>query len=644
MAATSLLAPFYPKSGQGNSKSSMISAVALLSVAAAIVRPAAAQTQCGGSPFTPGTVNLTLECYNAIQTCVSEFEANATLVNCNDAQGNVYLQQEADLQTTGSSQNSDIIVAFQDIMEFCIRGGYTSGTWGYSDNQWYWISAGSACYTNNSSRTDVVSTSPPAYCVQDRDSIMSQCYPQPNSTAGTPLRILKTAETKNGFRSSARGYNTWGVQALENPSAVVPSFQGSTWNVGLTQQFVKAQCGVLAQDEFKAAGYIYCSVDSGWQAMTETDEYGRITYNHSRFDIPELASWLHERDLKLGVYIIPGVPCEAQNKTILGTNITVGSVWNGNYDEIFCDWDFSKDGVQQWHDSVVAQWASWGVDMIKLDYLTPGSPQNGANLVCNNLPAAQMYQNAIKNSGRQMKLHFSWKLCRNETWLPLWSELGDSMRTDQDISNYGTQTLIAWSVGQRAVDNYRQYISLQAQRNVPITIYPDMENLMVPNAQNLSGINDLQRTTLMNHWLGAGANLIISGDLTQIDKLGYRLTTSEQSITAANFFALYPMQPRNPGTGDNLAKQLQAWIGGPSNNNEAYVLIVNYGPDEGSGGFGTQLPGIQSVAVSLADLGIPGTTWDFTDIWEGNSTVVSDSYTAWLYEGGSQLLRLTPNK
>jgi alpha-galactosidase len=104
------------------------------------------------------------------------------------------------------------------------------------------------------------------------------------------------------------------------------------------------------------------------------------------------------------------------------------------------------------------------------------------------------------------------------------------------------------------------------------------------------------------------------------------------------------MQPRNPGTGDNLAKQLQAWIGGPSNNNEAYVLIVNYGPDEGSGGFGTQLPGIQSVAVSLADLGIPGTTWDFTDIWEGNSTVVSDSYTAWLNEGGSQLLRLTPNK
>lgn len=128
----------------------------------------------------------------------------------------------------------------------------------------------------------------------------------------------------------------------------------------------------------------------------------------------------------------------------------------------------------------------------------------------------------------------------------------------------------------------------------------------------------------MNHWLGAGANLIISGDLTQIDNVGYKLTTSEQSIAAADFFSLYLMQPCNPGTGDSLAQQLQAWIRGPSDE-AAYVLVANYGPDGGAGGFGTQLPGIQSVTVSLADLGIPGTTWGFTDIWEGNSTVVSDS-------------------
>ncbi len=70
--------------------------------------------------------------------------------------------------------------------------------------------------------------------------------------------------------------------------------------------------------------------------------------------------------MKLGLYITPGVPCEAANKTILGTNITVGSVFNGNFDQILCQFDYSKDGVQQWHDSVVELWASWGADMIKV--------------------------------------------------------------------------------------------------------------------------------------------------------------------------------------------------------------------------------------------------------------------------------------
>lgn len=608
-----------------------------IAVATAIV-PTAAQTNCGGSSFTPGSVNLTLDCYDAIQSCVTQFEANATQVDCSGASGNINMQQESNLGAAVGSQNNDAVIAFQDIVDFCIRGGQASGTWGFSDNQWYWIAANDACYTNNSSRTDVVPTRPAPYCVQNRDSTLPDCYPQPEAGGG-PLKVLKIEKTVNGFTSSARGWNTYGVQALSNASAVVPSFPAGVPGLDYTQKFVETQCGQLAQHGFKEAGYVYCSLDSGWQAFDGVDDYGRVIYNQTRFNLPQLASWLHERGLKLGVYIIPGVPCVAKDKTIKGTNIKVGDVLS-DYDEIFCDWDFSKDGVQQWHDSVVELWASWGVDMIKLDYITPGSPQNGANLACDSSEAVKMYQSAIEKAGREMRLHISWKLCRNETWLPIWSGLAESMRTDQDLDNYGTNTLMAWSVGQRAIDNYRQYIGLQAQRNEPITIHPDMDNLFAANAEALAGVNDTIRMTVMNHWLGASANLIIGGDLTQVDELGYRLTTSKQSVAAAKFFADYPMQPRNPGTGNNLAQQLQAWIGGPSGH-EAYVLVVNYGPDGGSGGFNTQLSGTQKLSVSLNDLGIEGSTWTFSDVWNGNSTKVSKSYTAYLSEGESQLLHLT---
>ncbi|KAH8803424.1 family 27 glycoside hydrolase [Xylogone sp. PMI_703] len=617
----------------------MISSSALLlALAAAVISPAAAQTQCGGDTYTPGTRNFTRACYDAIQNCAAQFEANATQVDCNDGAGNLFMQQEANLGATGSSQNNDAVIAFQDIRDLCVLGGHTSGTWGFSDNQWYWIAAGDACYTTDSSRTDVVPTRDPPYCIQNRDSSLPECYPQPESTGGGKLKVLKIGKTNGGFTSSAKGWNTYGVQALQNGSQVVPSFHGQS-GLYYTEEFVKTQCGVLANPAFKLAGYDYCSLDSGWQSLTDVDDHGRIIYNTTRFNLPELASWLHKRGLKLGVYVIPGVPCSAQNKTIKGTNIKVGDVLLDN-DEIFCDFDFTKDGVQQWHDSVVQQWADWGVDMIKLDYLTPGSPQNGANLACNSSPAAQMYRNAIKKTGKQMRLNFSWKLCRNDTWLPFWNGLGESMRTDQDLDNYGTNTLMAWSVGQRAIDNYRQYIGLQAQRNAPITTHPDMDNLFIANAPGLAGVNDVKRYTVMNHWLGASANLIIGGDLTTVDSLGYHLTTSLQSIAAAKFFAEYPMQPRNPGTGDNLAKQLQAWIAGPSGL-EAYVLVVNYGPDEGSGGFGTTLPGVQKLSVSLKDLGIDGHSWLFTDVWQGNSTLVKSTYTTYLDEGASHLLHLT---
>jgi alpha-galactosidase len=443
--------------------------------------------------------------------------------------------------------------------------------------------------------------------------------------------VLKTGPTANGFTSSGRGWNSWGIQATP---ATTPS-----WKI-FNQSNVINQCTVLARPEFKQMGYDLCSLDAGWSTDV-VDEYGRIQYNTALFDLVELGEYLHGIDLKMGVYVIPGAPCSAANKTIKGTDIQIGDVLIGNNDGLaYCDWDFSKNGVQQWHDSLIELWASWGVDMIKLDFVTPGSPYNGANLVCNNSAAVEAYHNAIKQSERQIRLDLSWKLCRNQTYLPLWGRFAESIRTDQDIDNYGQDTFVAWQEVQRAIDNYRQYIALQKQRNVAITLYPDMDNLFVGNPANVTGVSDTQRITIMNHWLGAAANLIIGSDLTQLDTLGLKLLASPQSAALATFSAQYPMQPRNPGSGNNLAQQLQAWIAGPSEANEAYVILANYGPDEGAGGFSTSLTGVQALTVTLSDLGISGQNWKFTDVWNGNSTVVSGTFTAYLDKYGSQLLHL----
>lgn len=600
-----------------------------------LLHRAVAQTSCGGGLYVPGTQNFTLSCYNAIQSCTAQFVANSSLGRCQNDANTLWMEQQPN---KGSNPpNSDVTIAFQDMRDLCILSGQTTATWS-SDSQWYWVSADGPCWTKDPSRTDVVPTHKAPYCIQNRDDGLYDCYPDPAPTTGGPIKVLKTAKTKGGFTNPPRGWNTYGVQAMKNASEVIPSFAGQQ-GLNYNQVFVETQCGVMASPAFRAAGYDVCSLDSGWQSFNVVDDNGRILYNNTRFNMPQLGSWLHERGLKLGLYVTPGVPCVAANKTILGTNTKIGDVLLFD-NQIFCDFDYTKPGVQEWHDSVIKLWASWGLDLLKLDFITPGSPQNGANLACDSSPAVKAYQTAIERSGRQIRLDISWKLCRNETWLPVWSKLADTMRVDQDLNAYGTNHFMEWQVGQRTINNARQFITLQAQRNVPLTIYPDLDSLFSGNPEWLAGVNDSIRTTVQNHWLGFAANLIIGNDLTQLDALGTRLLTSGETVAAADFFAQYPMQPRNPGTGGNVAKQLQAWIGGPSDNgNQAYALLVNYGPDLGNGGFNTQIYGKQAVTVTLADLGISG-KWSFTDVWAGNSTTVKDSYTAYLTEGASQLLHL----
>lgn len=108
-------------------------------------------------------------------------------------------------------------------------------------------------------------------------------------------------------------------------------------------------------------------------------------------------------------------------------------------------------------------------------------------------------------------------------------------------------------------------------------IHPDMDNTFVGNNASISGLSDVQRYTQAIHWLGAGANLITGSDLTRIDTLGKELLFNEEAISTAAFTAQFPMQPRNPGTGGNDAKQLQAWIAGP-NGSTAVVCVLPSSP------------------------------------------------------------------
>lgn len=165
----------------------------------------AAQWQCGGTTYTPGSTKFTDECYQTAQSCIKQFQANISQEYCQDDAGNLFMQQEP-----SNGNNNQAPDAFEDILDFCLLDGSTTGTWDDgSDGQWYWMAAEDGCYSSTGS----VGTTGPGFCVQDRnDIVLNGCYPQPAPNSGS-LQVLTTGRTPNGFTSSGRGWNSWGIQA-----------------------------------------------------------------------------------------------------------------------------------------------------------------------------------------------------------------------------------------------------------------------------------------------------------------------------------------------------------------------------------------------------------------------------------------------
>ena len=75
--------------------------------------------------------------------------------------------------------------------------------------------------------------------------------------------------------------------------------------------------------------------------------------------------------------------------------------------------------------------------MIKLDYITPGSPNPGETLPTDTSQSVAKYHQAIKNCGVSMRLDISWGLNRDEPEWDVWKTNADTLRLDTDINNDG---------------------------------------------------------------------------------------------------------------------------------------------------------------------------------------------------------------
>lgn len=147
----------------------------------------------------------------------------------------------------------------------------------------------------------------------------------------------------------------------------------------------------------KKFGYDYAIVDIRWTVQNEgllgynqdnplytLDEFGRYMPAPNRFPSAKdgkgfkpLADWVHSKGLKFGIHIMRGVPREAVARKcpVMGaegvtcdqiTDSRIECFWLRDNCTVFAD----RKGAQEYYDSIVALYASWGVDFIKCDDLS----------------------------------------------------------------------------------------------------------------------------------------------------------------------------------------------------------------------------------------------------------------------------------
>lgn len=181
--------------------------------------------------------------------------------------------------------------------------------------------------------------------------------------------------------------------------ALTPPMGWNSWDCygpTVEEHEVKANSDYMAKN-LKKYGWEYIIVDIRWFVENDKaggynqtdpiyvlDEYGRYLPAVNRFPsaangagFKKLADYIHSQGLKFGIHIMRGVPKEAvaRKLPIKGTSgITADQIYST---ELQCEWlrdnytiIANKPGAQEYYNSIMDLYASWGVDFIKIDDLS----------------------------------------------------------------------------------------------------------------------------------------------------------------------------------------------------------------------------------------------------------------------------------
>jgi alpha-galactosidase len=417
------------------------------------------------------------------------------------------------------------------------------------------------------------------------------------------------------------------AQASDNGQSVRPALGWSSWSFVRrwpSEAKIKAQADGLVAAGLPAHGFVHVNLDDFYQKCDANgfvvDSYGRWAVDSATFPsgIKALADYVHGKGLKFGFYVTPGIAKNAvtQNTPIEGTkyharDIADTSRTEKNYNcKNMYYIDYSKPGAQEFVNSWARQFASWGVDYLKIDGV--GSAD---------IPDVQAWDKALRASGRPITFALSNNLPIADA--STWKQLANSWRTQGDVECYcgsgangSGYPLTDWSHVSGRFNSAASW-----QKYAGPGGWNDLDSLQVGNGDQV-GLTADQRRSMFTLWAMAASPLLLGTDLTHIDTTDKAMLTNDRLIG---------VDQDGVAAGRVVSSGAQqAWRKREANGD--YVVAL----------FNTGTSGDQTVSVTWSQVGFSGSA-DVTDLWSGKHVgTVSGSYSATLRPGETRLIRAKP--
>jgi hypothetical protein len=414
--------------------------------------------------------------------------------------------------------------------------------------------------------------------------------------------------------------------ALDNGLSIRPAMGWSSWSFvrrNPTAAKIIAQADALKNSGLTAKGFVYVNLDDFWMKCDShgpmVDGNGRWVVDTAKFPggMKPLADHIHANGQKFGLYVTPGIPENAVrlNTPIAGTSFhakdiadTSRTERNFNCHHMFFI-NYSKPGAQAYIDSWAKQFASWGVDYLKID---------GVN--ASDIPDVQAWSTALLRSGRPINYALSNNLPIAQA--TTWQRLANSWRTQGDVECYcgpgpfgSGFPLTTWS---RVTGRFGSAAAWQ--KFAGTGHWNDLDSLEVGNGSN-TGLTADQRRSHFTLWAMAASPLILGTDITHLDPVDLAMLTNS-SIIGVDQDGVAASRIVNSGAQQVWRKKESA---------TTFVVAL----------FNTGTSGNQTISVTWSQVGLGSTRGNVTDLWSNRNTgIVTGTYRATLRPGETRLIRV----